>query len=342
MTRNSRECCRTPLAHRTPCHRKPRPKHGRSSQECVPAGGNRKGYAGYESDPGLIHSVTHTRFRVLSSELARWARRDPLGYRDGTNGYSYAGNCALRALDPMGTISAKLDGRHHKLSGCPYPNVLGTWGLELQVGPNELIGELGWIVIRFDQKPNITECIAGTVHNTPSTWYKAFRLMNPFNGLIYPGQLPNAPGNCQFSPADINSVSAVINTSAIAPMTGANDGIKGDVAVDLTAHYYPDSVVNLAPDPPTSWSGNDPCWPLLTGGPPSFWNPNQLGNTRVVPNPSRATLDVTLDCCPPCQAGFARSDSIFNSAHWLYWPTGDCEATCNQGSNNVVYTSCGH
>jgi len=66
------------------------------------AGGNRKGYAGYEFDHVLADSNWHVRHRPLKSNLGRWMRRDPIGYEEFTNLEQYVRSAPLRYLDPTG------------------------------------------------------------------------------------------------------------------------------------------------------------------------------------------------------------------------------------------------
>ena len=63
---------------------------------------NRAGYAGYEFEPALPNSAWHVRNRVLVSELGRWNRRDPAGYMDGPDLYSYVLDSPLLLVDAMG------------------------------------------------------------------------------------------------------------------------------------------------------------------------------------------------------------------------------------------------
>ncbi len=75
---------------------------------------SRRGYAGYEYDPGLWYasslisgtvpprSMWHVRNRVLDSETGRWTRRDPLGYVDGMGLYEYVAGMPLLSNDPSG------------------------------------------------------------------------------------------------------------------------------------------------------------------------------------------------------------------------------------------------
>ncbi len=62
---------------------------------------NRKGYAGYEYDAELGDTY-HVRHRVYRSDLGIWTRRDPLGYVDGTNLYTYLKAFPILATDPSG------------------------------------------------------------------------------------------------------------------------------------------------------------------------------------------------------------------------------------------------
>ena len=62
---------------------------------------NRKGYAGYEIDIA-ISKLYHVRYRVLSTELGRWMRRDPSGYVDGLSVVAYARSNPLAGIDPFG------------------------------------------------------------------------------------------------------------------------------------------------------------------------------------------------------------------------------------------------
>ncbi len=70
------------------------------SEESV---GNRIGYAGYQWDPAT--SLNHVRHRVYNPEMGRWTRRDPLGYVDGMNLYTYCRQSPIHWLDPNGLAS---------------------------------------------------------------------------------------------------------------------------------------------------------------------------------------------------------------------------------------------
>ncbi|MBK7405924.1 MAG: hypothetical protein IPJ41_15215 [Phycisphaerales bacterium] len=68
---------------------------------------DRKGYAGYEVDPVLTGSegwasIYHVRNRVYLSQLGRWTRRDPLGYRYGAGLHCYSADLAMVMTDPTG------------------------------------------------------------------------------------------------------------------------------------------------------------------------------------------------------------------------------------------------
>ncbi len=66
--------------------------------------GNRKGYGGYELDPVLAYTTWHVRYRVLISDLGRFATRDPIGYMGGVNLYQYVRSNPLRFIDPFGLV----------------------------------------------------------------------------------------------------------------------------------------------------------------------------------------------------------------------------------------------
>lgn len=66
--------------------------------------GNRKGNAGYELDPVLSYTTWHVRRRVLTSDLGRFATRDPIGYADGINLYEYVHSNPLDWIDPFGLL----------------------------------------------------------------------------------------------------------------------------------------------------------------------------------------------------------------------------------------------
>ena len=63
---------------------------------------NRIGYAGYQHALELSGAKWHVRHRVFDSEVGRWGRRDPLGYVDGMNMYSYVYSSPLWGQDPFG------------------------------------------------------------------------------------------------------------------------------------------------------------------------------------------------------------------------------------------------
>ena len=79
-------------------------RHRRSNR--ATAGGNRKGYSGYENDGVLAWSqVYHVRNRVYHAGLGQWTRRDSLEYDDGINLYAYVGSSPLIWSDPSGLKS---------------------------------------------------------------------------------------------------------------------------------------------------------------------------------------------------------------------------------------------
>lgn len=63
---------------------------------------SRRGYAGYTIDGA---GLWHVRHRVLDLALARWLRRDPLGYVDGVSMFEYAASRAVALVDPYGTTA---------------------------------------------------------------------------------------------------------------------------------------------------------------------------------------------------------------------------------------------
>jgi RHS repeat-associated protein len=81
-------------------------------EDDVRAGGTLRGlYAGYQADPVLAFNDTatnieqdtyHVRHRVYSTDLGRWARRDPIGYIDGMSVYQYVRSMTMIQADPSG------------------------------------------------------------------------------------------------------------------------------------------------------------------------------------------------------------------------------------------------
>jgi RHS repeat-associated protein len=85
------------------------------------AGGKTRNlYAGYENDPALevvtsaggglslaaYESIYHVRYRVFSTELGRWTRRDPLGYVDGMGLEEYCAEMPLLYIDVAGKAAS--------------------------------------------------------------------------------------------------------------------------------------------------------------------------------------------------------------------------------------------
>ncbi|MBL8693187.1 MAG: hypothetical protein JNJ88_03745, partial [Planctomycetes bacterium] len=98
-----------------------------SGPSVLSAGGveNRKGYTGYERSV-RISGHWHARHRVLLADLGRWLHRDPLGYADGLNTYSFVALRPLVAIDPLG-----LEG------SCPCK---AKWTFESPISVNPIIG----------------------------------------------------------------------------------------------------------------------------------------------------------------------------------------------------------
>src|SRR5688572_25905503 len=86
--------------------RQPRVK-GRPPRPCAIAGGNRKGYAGYENDGVLANSwIYHVRHRMYHVSLGRWLRRDPLEYHDGAHLFAYVQSNPCTIRDPSGQAAS--------------------------------------------------------------------------------------------------------------------------------------------------------------------------------------------------------------------------------------------
>jgi RHS repeat-associated protein len=81
--------------------------------------GNRKGYAGYEHEGFgndlATTEIAHVRNRVLHFGLGRWTRRDPLGYVDGMNLYTYVASQCVTETDPSGLIA---------IASCDYVDLI--------------------------------------------------------------------------------------------------------------------------------------------------------------------------------------------------------------------------
>ena len=61
---------------------------------------NRYTYTGREWDAGL--ELYHYRARMYDPAAGRFCSRDPIGYADGYNAYSYVRDCPLNLIDPEG------------------------------------------------------------------------------------------------------------------------------------------------------------------------------------------------------------------------------------------------
>ncbi len=102
-------------------------------------GGNRKGYAGYEGDFSR-DGFWHVRHRVLDTELGRWTRRDPLGYVDGVNMYTYVHSRPHVIYDPFGLYACGDDDLADALE-------CGSW---VRITTIECVGFLLWWSIGCD------------------------------------------------------------------------------------------------------------------------------------------------------------------------------------------------
>ncbi len=67
---------------------------------------NRKGYAGYELDNALdgTYRLYHVRHRILNADFGIWIRRDPIGYVEHPNLYTYSLSNPTVMVDSSGTI----------------------------------------------------------------------------------------------------------------------------------------------------------------------------------------------------------------------------------------------
>lgn len=90
-----------PISHRLKRRRRTRVRR-------AAAGGNRKGYAGYEFDPTMVgQSAWSVRHRLLISNLGRWARRDEAPIHP-TILYEYASSSPLTGRDPSGLANVQV------------------------------------------------------------------------------------------------------------------------------------------------------------------------------------------------------------------------------------------
>jgi RHS repeat-associated protein len=112
--------------------------------------GNRKGYAGYEIDIA-INKVYHVRYRVLHAELGTWLTRDPLGYVQGMNIYTYGSAMPTMVVDPDGTYC------RIAVQCCP-------------TGPGEMFTHCGFFVCR-GPLPHNCHTLDGTGGNCLSFMY---------------------------------------------------------------------------------------------------------------------------------------------------------------------------
>ncbi|RNC81833.1 MAG: hypothetical protein ED559_08630 [Phycisphaera sp.] len=79
------------------------------------ANSNRIGYAGYVHD-SAVPTMTHTRHRVLLTDMGRWTRRDPAGTIDGLNLYQAVVSNPMLMLDAYGLACAR-----PTPNGCIWP-----------------------------------------------------------------------------------------------------------------------------------------------------------------------------------------------------------------------------
>lgn len=87
-----------------PIHRGRTPRRAAVFRRAT-AGGNRKGYAGYENDGVLTSSqFYHVRYRVYNAFIGRWLTRDPMEYLGGLSLYRYLNVSPLKATDPFGLV----------------------------------------------------------------------------------------------------------------------------------------------------------------------------------------------------------------------------------------------
>ena len=130
-------------------------------------------YCGYfhDSETGLYH----VRHRMLGRD--RWMQRDPRGYIDGADLYSYVGNRSTASLDPMGTVTINdclAAGKRAKaafstqlqqmnLKGCKEPLII-CWCCGDDRKLNQFDSVTKNIIMCADQFPNTTGMEAAIMH----------------------------------------------------------------------------------------------------------------------------------------------------------------------------------
>ncbi len=266
---------------------------------CRAAGGNRKGYAGYEFDPVLTYSIWHVRKRAFNSDLGRWLRRDSLLAADGVGLYGYVNNQPLSHNDPTGLLGIAIKpcaGTSDTIGGCGGFQCSRYYQLD-GASPCSYAG------VRFVQHLVVEGSCApcGTCFPLPPT--ASIETWETFTGAWTSD--PNSPIDWSRTACDTFQV----------PGT---EGYCGHIRItgELRAYCYSDLVLLHEVDPFLDWQigevGTLESCPHLppfgTGearhkpdpGPPAFWN-----ELKPIAGGHR-TFSITFRCCCNSHATIGR------------------------------------
>lgn len=271
----------------------------KTDPRCASAGGNRKGYAGYECDPVTPYLLWHVRNRVLNCIAGHWLSRDTT-YSDGMSLYAITQANPLMFRDPRGRVGMRITSDLLSLDPCPAAGAIAHFQPAVWATDQAEVGQEGIFVNRvyWEEESNI--CNFPRARKSIG-WYET---VFDDAGELITVRLPNM-GFRVFGPLDESKIHYISRAYRSHGSIKTHGEVRWVPLDALTPGHFKDDPREWTVPPLSTESPLDIRWPALVSPQSPSWFPW----ARPVGDASNThTLD--WDCC--CAASAERASTTIS------------------------------